>query len=90
VTRSLKKTESKIELRPDGWERFMTAVTAAAKSGPKHRPSVARQPKAKQSKSVPNRTRPDIDMHREKGSEGAEKGKSHAHKNAPLPKLSRI
>jgi hypothetical protein len=28
-----------IELRPDGWERFRTAVAAAAKSGPKHRPS---------------------------------------------------
>lgn len=27
----------KIELRPDGWERFRTAVHAAAKSGPKHR-----------------------------------------------------
>jgi RNA:NAD 2'-phosphotransferase (TPT1/KptA family) len=26
-----------IELRPDGWERFDRAVTAAAKSGPKHR-----------------------------------------------------
>jgi hypothetical protein len=26
-----------IELRPDGWERFNRAVTAAAKSGPKHR-----------------------------------------------------
>jgi len=26
-----------LELRPDGWERFDRAVTAAAKSGPKHR-----------------------------------------------------
>jgi hypothetical protein len=26
-----------LELRPDGWERFGRAVTAAAKSGPKHR-----------------------------------------------------
>jgi hypothetical protein len=32
-----KKTQE-IELRPDGWERFRTAVAAAAKSGPKHRP----------------------------------------------------
>ena len=31
-----KKTQE-IELRPDGWERFKTAVAAAAKSGPKHR-----------------------------------------------------
>jgi hypothetical protein len=31
-----KKTRE-IELRPDGWERFKTAVAAAAKSGPKHR-----------------------------------------------------
>jgi hypothetical protein len=28
---------AKIELRPDGWERFRAAVHAAAKSGPKHR-----------------------------------------------------
>ena len=27
----------KIELRPDGWDRFKSAVHAAAKSGPKHR-----------------------------------------------------
>jgi hypothetical protein len=27
----------KVELRPDGWERFDRAVTAAVKSGPKHR-----------------------------------------------------
>ena len=26
-----------IELRPDGWERFRSAVHAAAKSGPKHK-----------------------------------------------------
>jgi hypothetical protein len=26
-----------LELRPDGWERFDRAVTAAVKSGPKHR-----------------------------------------------------
>jgi hypothetical protein len=36
-----KKTEpldaDKIELRPDGWDRFRAAVRAAAKSGPKHR-----------------------------------------------------
>jgi hypothetical protein len=30
---------SEVELRPDGWERFDRAVTAAAKSGPKHRQS---------------------------------------------------
>jgi hypothetical protein len=29
--------DPRIELRPDGWERFKTAVAAAAKSGPKHR-----------------------------------------------------
>jgi hypothetical protein len=27
----------KIELRPDGWERFRMAVHAAAKNGPQHR-----------------------------------------------------
>ena len=31
------KDNRNIELRPDGWERFKTAVAAAAKSGPKHR-----------------------------------------------------
>lgn len=30
--------DAEVELRPDGWERFKTAVAAAAKSGPKHRP----------------------------------------------------
>lgn len=30
---------SQIELRPDGEQRFRDAVRAAAKSGPKHRPS---------------------------------------------------
>jgi hypothetical protein len=39
MTRASKKTEPKIELRPDGWERFRRAVTAAAKGGPKHRSS---------------------------------------------------
>ena len=37
--------KKEIELRPDGWERFDRAVTAAAKSGPKHR--VAKKRKAK-------------------------------------------
>jgi hypothetical protein len=32
-----KKINEEVELRPDGWERFDRAVTAAAKSGPKHR-----------------------------------------------------
>jgi hypothetical protein len=32
-----KSLQREIELRPDGWERFNRAVTAAAKSGPKHR-----------------------------------------------------
>jgi hypothetical protein len=27
----------KIELRPDGWDRFRQAVHAAAKNGPMHR-----------------------------------------------------
>jgi hypothetical protein len=35
VTSDPKK--EKIQLRPDGWERFDRAVTAAVKSGPKHR-----------------------------------------------------
>lgn len=28
-----------LELRPDGWERFIRAVDAAVASGPKHRKS---------------------------------------------------
>ncbi len=39
------KPEESIELRPDGDARFRAAVRAAAKSGPKHRPSkVAEKP----------------------------------------------
>jgi hypothetical protein len=38
MARPSKKTKARIELRPDGWDRFKTAVSAAAKSGPKHRP----------------------------------------------------
>jgi hypothetical protein len=33
------KAKTVIELRPDGWERFRRAITAAAKSGPRHRSS---------------------------------------------------
>jgi hypothetical protein len=29
--------DDEIELRPDGWERFVQAVHAAAKCGPKHK-----------------------------------------------------
>jgi hypothetical protein len=35
------KESSPIELRADGEDRFRAAVRAAAKSGPKHRPSKA-------------------------------------------------
>jgi hypothetical protein len=36
------------EARRDGWRRFETAVDAALKSGPKHRPAPKkRKPKAK-------------------------------------------
>jgi hypothetical protein len=39
-TKQPKLTDAdKVELRPDGWERFCAAVHAAAKSGPKHRPA---------------------------------------------------
>jgi hypothetical protein len=44
------KDNRNIELRPDGWERFKTAVAAAAKSGPKHRPAK----KQNQSKKKPD------------------------------------
>jgi len=32
-----KSTPTDLELRPDGWDRFDRAVTAAVKSGPKHK-----------------------------------------------------
>jgi len=31
------RKKDQIELRPDGWERFTTAVDAAVKHGPEHR-----------------------------------------------------
>jgi hypothetical protein len=38
---------SEIELRPDGWNRFVSAVHAAAKHGPMHRTAKPkRRPKA--------------------------------------------
>jgi len=38
MTKKTKKAKSEeIETRPDGWERFESAVDAAVKSGPKHR-----------------------------------------------------
>ena len=40
------KKPEEIELYPDGWDRFRSAVHAAAKSGPKHR---APKPEPKQS-----------------------------------------
>ena len=43
------KDNRNIELRPDCWERFKTAVAAAVKSGPKHRPG-KRKPKESESK----------------------------------------
>lgn len=36
-TRQVQSSGSEVELRRDGWERFRTAVHAAAKSGPLHR-----------------------------------------------------
>jgi hypothetical protein len=41
-----------LELRSDGWERFDRAVTAAAKSGPKHR--VAKKKKTMKKKGPKN------------------------------------
>lgn len=38
-TSQAQNRDAEVKLRPDGWERFRTAVAAAAKSGPKHRPS---------------------------------------------------
>jgi len=34
-----KDQDQEVELVPDAWERFRSAVHAAAKSGPKHRPA---------------------------------------------------
>jgi hypothetical protein len=36
-TSQVQNHDAEVELRPDGWERFKSAVRAAAKSGPKHR-----------------------------------------------------
>jgi hypothetical protein len=38
-TSQAQSSGAEVELRADGWERFKSAVRAAAKSGPKHRPS---------------------------------------------------
>lgn len=36
--KSQQRELEQVEMRPDGWDRFLRAVGAAAKSGPKHRP----------------------------------------------------
>lgn len=41
ILHKVAKESSPIELREDGEDRFREAVRAAAKSGPKHRPSKA-------------------------------------------------
>jgi hypothetical protein len=46
---------AKIELRPDGWERFRSYVHAVAKSGPKHRP-----PKAEPSIIIEKERKPSL------------------------------
>jgi hypothetical protein len=38
-------TEKKIELWPDGWERFEKAVDAAVRTPAQHRPASAAKPK---------------------------------------------
>jgi hypothetical protein len=45
------KVTADIELRPDGWERFQRAVSAAVKSGPKHRPEKSKNKTGKNSVS---------------------------------------
>jgi hypothetical protein len=72
---SKRKSKPKIELRPDGWERFRLAIGAAAKSGPKHRPSITRQSKSKQSESLSNRSRLDVNVHRQKRPKSTSKNK---------------
>jgi hypothetical protein len=37
ASKSAPRDAAEIELRPDGWDRFLGAVDAAAKAGPKHR-----------------------------------------------------
>lgn len=51
-----KTKRPRIELRPDGWERFEAAVRAAAKNGPLHRPANS-TPTSTPSKST-RKTRP--------------------------------
>ena len=52
VTKSTSKKEGEaFEARSDGWERFRSAVHAAAKSGPKHRTKeIAKPPPVKEDK----------------------------------------
>ena len=54
MKKSTSAKPDKIELRPDGWERFENAVDAAVKSGPKHRPPT---PKAKERPASKKRVR---------------------------------
>jgi hypothetical protein len=42
-----------IELRPDGWDRFKVAVSAAAKAGPMHRPAKKQAKKSKSGSKSP-------------------------------------
>jgi hypothetical protein len=58
------------------------AVSAAAKSGPKHRVSVAGEPKTKQSKAARDRPGQDVKMHRQEASNRAKKQKGKYSKDA--------
>jgi hypothetical protein len=53
-TSQTQNRDAEVELRPDGWERFKTAVAAAAKSGPKHRLSKhkPKEPEAKKPNKI--------------------------------------
>jgi hypothetical protein len=48
------RRSAEIELRPDGWQRFEAAISAAVKSGPQHR---ARMPAAKKAKKATKKPR---------------------------------
>jgi hypothetical protein len=47
-----KRTDAKIELEPDAWERFERAVKVVAKSPPQHR---VKKAKAKKRKKKPGK-----------------------------------
>lgn len=75
ITGRGKREIANVDLRPDGWERFRRAVGAAAKSGPKHRASVANESKSKQPKAARSRSGQNVKVHRQDAGKRPQKQK---------------